>query len=142
MGWSKFKDLLAAYDWYLYLKESDDQVLRFGTVTTQWEDMGGYQDYCFISTIFSGDKSRPFKWVQNLAVAASVLKLHQITPLVGKAGSSFPYVKAMRIVAKSDLSISDHREMHDYMHTMGIMMGNSRSCNSKLVSTGITRTDV
>ena len=36
----KLDDLLAAFDWCLFLKETDDQPLRFGTVTTQWKDMG------------------------------------------------------------------------------------------------------
>ena len=28
-------DILAAYDWFLFLKETEDQPLRFGMVTTQ-----------------------------------------------------------------------------------------------------------
>ena len=38
-------DILAAYDWYLFLKETNDQLLRFGTVTTQWKDMGIFVSY-------------------------------------------------------------------------------------------------
>ena len=35
---AKLDDLLAAYDWFLFLKETDDQLLRFGTV----ERYGGF----------------------------------------------------------------------------------------------------
>jgi len=55
----KLDDLLAGYDWYLFLKETDDQPLRFGTLTTQWKDMGAFRDFCFISELFPGDPTRP-----------------------------------------------------------------------------------
>ena len=80
---AKFDDLLAAYDWFLFLKETDDQPLRFGTVTTQWKDMGGFQDFCFFSELFPGDPTRPVHWVQNPVVADSILKMHLITSDIG-----------------------------------------------------------
>ena len=84
MDVSKLDDLLTAYDWFLFLKETDDQLLRFGSVTTQWKDMGGYRDFCFITELFSRD---PIKWIQNTTIADSVLKMHMITTDIGNIGS-------------------------------------------------------
>ena len=123
-------DVLAAYDCYLFLKETDDQPLRFGTVTTQWKDMGAFRDFCFISELFPGEPTRLVKWIQNSAVADSVLKMHLVSSDIGEIGSSFPYCKAMGIVSKSDLSVSEHGSMHDYIHVTGALLGNARSCNS------------
>ena len=72
---TKLDDLLAGYDWYLFLRETDDQPLRFGTVTTQWKDMGAFRDFCFISELFPGDPTRPVSWIQNPVVADSMLKM-------------------------------------------------------------------
>ena len=139
---SKLDDLLAAFDWYLFLKETDDQPLRFRSVTTQWTDMGGFRDLCFISELFPGDRTRPVCWVQNPMVADSILKMHLITSDIGHVGSSFPYCKAMGVVTKSDLSVTEHASMHDYIHAMGSLLGNTRSCNSKFVSNSIARSDM
>ena len=98
------------------------------------EGHGAYRDYCCITELFPGEPIRPNKWIQNNTVADSVIKMHRIISAIGKPGSSFPYCKAIRIVVKSDLSISEHAVMHDYIHTMGVMLGNPRSCNSKFVS--------
>ena len=57
-------DVLAAYDWFLFLKETDNQPLRFGTVTTQWKDMGAFRDFCFISELFPGEPTRLVKWIR------------------------------------------------------------------------------
>ena len=138
---AKLDDLLAAYDWYLFLKETDDQPLRFGTVTTQWKDMGGFRDFCLISELFPGDPTCPVRWVQNPVVADPILKMHLITSNIGNVGSSFPYWKAMGVVTKNDLSVTEQASMHDYIHTMGALLGNTRSCNSKFVS-NIARSDV
>ena len=118
----KLDDLLAAFDWLLFLKETDDQPLRFGTVTTQWKDMGAFRDFCFIAELFPGDATRPIHWVQNPVVGDSILKMHLITTAIGNVGSSFSYCKAMNIVTKSDLSVSEHSIMHDYVHTMGALL--------------------
>lgn len=135
-------DILAAYDWFLFLRETDDQPLRFGTVTTQWKDMGALRDFCFISKLFPGEPSRLVKWIQNPAIADSVLKMHLITSDIGEVGSSFPYCKAMGIVSKSDLSVSEHGSMHDYIHVTGALLGNARSCNSRFISGSMARSDV
>ena len=135
-------DVLAAYDWYLFLKETDDQPLRFGTVTTQWKDMGAFRDFCFISELFPGEPTRLVKWIQNSAVADSVLKMHLVSSDIGAIGSSFPYCKAMGIVSKSNLSVSEHSSMHDYIHATGTLLGNARSCNSRFISGSIARSDV
>ena len=58
-------DILAAYDWYLFLKETEDQTLRFRTVTTQWRDMGAFKDFCFITELFPGEPTRLIKWIQS-----------------------------------------------------------------------------
>ena len=136
---TKLDELLAAYDWYLFLRETDDQPLRFGTVTTQWKDMGAYRDFCFISELFPAD---PTKWSQNSVVADSVLKMHLITTYIGNVGSSFPYCKAMGIVSKSDLSITEHAIMHNFIHRMEALLANTRSCNSPFESNSIARNDV
>ena len=138
----KLDDLLAAFDWCLFLKETDDQPLRFGTVTTQWKDMGAFWDFCLISELFPGDSTRPIRWIQNPVIADSILRMHLITTEIGNVGSSFPYCKSMGIVTQSDLSVSEHASMHDYVHTMGAMLGNTRSCNSRFVSNSISRSDV
>ena len=135
-------DVLAAYDWYLFLKETDDQPLRFGTVTTQWKGMGAFRDFCFISELFPGEPIRLVKWIQNSAIADSVLKMHLISSSIGEIGSSFPYCKAMGIVSKSDLSVSEHGSMHDYIQVTGMLLGNARSCNSRFISGSIARSDV
>ena len=135
-------DVLTAYDWYLFLKETDDQPLRFGTVTTQWKDMGAFRDFCFISELFPGKPTRLVKWIQNSAVADSVLKMHLVSSDIGEIGSSFPYCKAMGIVSKSDLSVSEHGSMHDYIHVTGTLLGNARSFNSRFISGSIARSDV
>ena len=98
------------------------------------EGHGAYRDYCCITELFPGEPIRPNKWIQNNTVADSVIKMHRITSAIGKPGSSFPYCKAICIVVKSNLSICEHAVMHDYIHTMGVMLGNPRSCNSKFVS--------
>ena len=138
----KLDDLLAAYDWYLFLKEIDDQPLPFGTVATQWKDMGAFRDFCFIAELFPGDTTRPIRWIQNPVVADSVLEMHLITIEIGSVRSSFPYCKAMNIVTKSDLSVSEHAIMHDYIHAMGALIGNTGLCNSRFVSNSIARRDV
>ena len=135
-------DILAAYDWFLYLKETEDQPLRFGTVRTQWKDMGGFRDFCFIPKLFDGEPSRLIKWIQNSAVADSVLKMHLISAEIGEIGSSFPYCKSMGIVLKSDLSVSEHSSMHDYIHIVGALLGNPRSSNSRFVSGSVARHDM
>ena len=135
-------DILASYNWYLILRETDDEALRFGTVTTQWRDMGEFRDFCFISELFPGEPNRLIKWIMNSTVADSVLKMHMITTDIGTVGSSFPYCKSMNIVGKSDLSVSEHGSMHDYIHTMGALLGNPRSCNSQFISNSISRSDV
>ena len=109
----KLEDLLAAFGWFLVLKETDDQPLRFSTVKTQWKNMGAFQEFCFISKLFPGDATRPIRWVQNPVVADSILKMHLITTDIGNVGSSFPYCKSMGIVRKSYLSVSEHAIMHD-----------------------------
>ena len=63
-------DILAAYDWFLFLKETEDQPLRFGTVTTQWKDMGGFRDFCFIPELFPGEPSRLVKWINKTTAKA------------------------------------------------------------------------
>ena len=138
----KLDDILAAYDWFLYLKETEDQPLRFGTVTTQWKDMGGFRDFCFTPKLFDGEPGRIVRWVQNSAVADSILKMHMIPGTIGEVGSSFPYCKSMGIVTKSDLSVSEHPSMHDYIHIIGAFLGNPRSSNSRFVSGSIARRDV
>lgn len=135
-------DILAAYDWFLFLKETEDQPLRFGMVTTQWKDMGGFRDFCFIPELFPGEPSRLVKWIQNPAIADSVLKMHLISSEIGEIGSSFPYCKSMGIVSKSDLSVSEHASMHDYIHVTGALLGNPRSCNSRFISGSMARRDV
>jgi len=86
--------------------------------------------------------SNPVRWVQNPVVADSILKMHMITSAIGSIGSLFPYCKAMGIVTKSDLSVTEHSSMHDYIHAMGALLGNTRSCNRKFVSNSISRSDV
>ena len=135
-------DVLAAYDWYLFLRETEDQPLRFGTVSTQWQDMGAFRDFCFISELFPGEPTGLIKWIQNPTVADSVLKMHMVLADMGHVGSSFPYSKAMWIVAKSDLSVTEHGSMNDYIHVMGALLGNARSCNSRFISNSIARSDV
>ena len=135
-------DVLAAYDWFLFLRETEDQPLRFGTVTTQWKDRGALRDFCFISELFPGEPSQLVKWIQNPAVADSVLKMHLITSDIGEVGSSFPYCKAMGVVSKSNLSVSEHGSMHDYIHMTGALLGNARSCNSRFISESMARSDV
>jgi len=135
-------DVLAAYDWYLFLRETEDQPLRFGTVTTQWRDMGAVRDFFFISELFPGEPTRLIKWIQNPIVADSILKMHMVSTDIGHVGSSFPYCKSMGIVAKSDLSVTEHSCMHDYIHVMGTLLGNARSCNSRFISNSITRSNV
>ena len=135
-------DILAAYDWYLCLKETDDQPLRFGTVTTQWKDMGGFRDFCYKTELFDGEPGRLVRWVQNRSVADSIIKMHLIPDEIGEIGSSFPYCKSMGIVTKSDLSVSEHSSMHDYIHIIGTFQGNPRSSNSRFVSGSIARKDV
>ena len=135
-------DILAAYDWFLYLKETEDQPLRFGTVTTQWKDMGGFRDFCYKTKLFDGEPGRLVRWVQNGSVADSILKMHMIPNDIGEIGSSFPYCKSMGIVTKSDLSVSEHSSMHDYIHIIGTFQGNPRSSNSRFVSGSIARKDV
>ena len=109
-------DILAGYDWFLFLKETKDQPFRFGSVTTQWKDMGAFRDFCFISELFPGEPTRLIKWVQNPSVATSILMMHMLSTQIGDVGSSFPYCKAMGIVAKSDLSVTEHGIMDDYIH--------------------------
>ncbi len=138
----KLDDVLAAYDWFLYLKETEDQPLRFGTVTTQWKDMGAFRDFCFTFKLFDGEKGRIIKWIQNPAVTDSIIKMHMIPGNIGEVGSSFPYCKAMGIVNKSDLSVSEHQSMHDYIHIIGAFLGSHRSSNSRFVSGSIARRDV
>jgi len=138
----KLDDILAAYDWFLYLKETEDQPLRFGTVTTQWKDMGAFRDFCFTFKLFEGEKARIIKWIQNSAVTDSIVKMHMIPGNIGQVGSSFPYCKSMGIVNKSDLSVSEHQSMHDYIHIIGTFLGGHRSSNSRFVSGSIARRDV
>ena len=68
--------------------------------------------------------------------------MHLITTDIGNVGSSFPYYKSMGIVSKSNLSITEHASMHDYIHTIGALLGNTRSCNSRFISNSIARSDV
>ena len=135
---AKLDNLLAAYDWYLFLKETDNQTLQFRTVTTQWKDMGAYRDYCFISELFPV----PIKWIQNKSVADTLLKMHRLTEAISRPGSSFPYCESTQIVSKSDLSKSEHASLHDYVHTIGAILGNPCSCNSRFVSASIARNDI
>ena len=116
--------------------------MRFGTVTTQWKYMGAFRDFCFLPELFPGEASRLVKWIQNPAVADSILKMHLISSDIGEVGSSFPYSKAMGIVSKSDLSVSEHASMHDYIHVTGALLGNQRSCNSRFISGSMARRDV
>lgn len=135
-------DVLAGYDWFLFLKETKDQPFRFGTITTQWKDMGAFRDFCFISELFPGEPTRLIKWIQNLTVAASILKMHMLATNMGDVGSSFLYCKPMGIVSKSDLSVTEHGVMHDYIHVTGALLGNARSCNSRFISNSMSRSDV
>ena len=104
--------------------------------------MGAFRDFCFIAELFPGEPNRLIKWIMNPIVADSVLKMHMITTDIGTVGISFPYCKSMNIVGKSDLSVSEHGCMHDYIHTMGALFGNPRSCNSRFISNSISRSDV
>ena len=135
-------DILAAYDWYLFLKETEDQTLRFGTVTTQWRDMGAFKDFCFITELFPGEPTCLIKWIQNPVVAESVLKMHMLSIEIGEVGSSFPYCKSMGVVAKSDLSVTEHSSMHDYIHVTGALLGNTRSCKSRFITNSISRSNL
>ena len=49
-------------------------------------------------TVISRSYSRPIKWLQNPAVADSILKMHGIKAAIGSPGSSFPYCKSMKLV--------------------------------------------
>ena len=104
--------------------------------------MGAFRDFCFISELFPGEPTRLIKWIQNPTVADSVLKMHMVSADIGHVGISFPYSKAIGIVAKSDLSVTEHGSMHDYIHVMGALLGNARSCNSRFISNSIARSDV
>jgi len=68
--------------------------------------------------------------------------MHLIKSDIGEVGSSFPYCKAMGVVSKSDLSVSEHGSMHDYIHVTGALLGNARSCNSRFISGSMARSDV
>ena len=61
---------------------------------------------------------------------------------MGDVGSSFLYCKPMGIVSKSDLSVTEHGVMHDYIHVTGALLGNARSCNSRFISNSMSRSDV
>ena len=135
-------DVLAGYDWFLFLKETKDQPFRLGSVTTQWKDMGAFHDFCFISELFPGEPTRLIKWIQNPTVAASILNMHMLATNIGDVGSSFPYCKPMGIVSKSDLSVTEHGVMHDYIHVTGALLGNALSCNSRFISNSMSRSDV
>ena len=135
-------DVLAGYDWFLFLKETKDQPFRLGSVTTQWKDMGAFHDFCFISELFPGEPTRLIKWIQNPTVAASILNMHMLATNIGDVGSSFPYCKPMGIVSKSDLSVTEHGVMHDYIHVTGALLGNARFCNSRFISNSMSRCDV
>ena len=50
--------------------------------------------------------------------------------------------KAMGIVSKSNLSVSEHGSMHDYIHVTRMLLGNARSCNSRFISGSIARSNV
>ena len=80
--------------------------------------------------------------VNQMVVADSVLKMHLLSTDTSEVGSSFPYCKPMGIVSKSDLSVTEHSSMHDYIHVTGALLGNARSCNSRFISNSISRSDV
>ena len=65
--------------------------------------------------------------------------MHRLTEAIGRLGSSFPYCKSMKIVSKSDLSKSEHASLHDYVHTIGVILGNPCPCNSRFVSASLAR---
>lgn len=81
--------------------------------------MGGFRDFCFIPELFPGEPLRLVKCIQNPAIADSILKMHLISSEIGEIGSSFPYCKSMGIVSKSDLSVSEHASIHDYIMSLG-----------------------
>ena len=104
--------------------------------------MGGFRDFCFIPELFPGEPLRLVKCIQNPAIANSILKMHLISSEIGEIGSSFPYCKSMGIVSKSDLSVSEHASIHDYIHVTRALLSNQRLCNSRFISGSMARRDV
>ena len=48
----------------------------------------------------------------------------------------------MGVVAKSDLSVTEHSSMHDYIHVTGALLGNTRSCKSRFITNSISRSNL
>ena len=71
-----------------------------------------------------------------------ILNMHMLATNIGDVGSSFPYCKPMGIVSKSDLSVTEHGVMHDYIHVTGALLGNACSCNSRFISNSMSRSDI
>jgi len=139
---SDFLPMVAAYDWFLELQQHKEQKLRFGTVTTRWMDMGAVRDLSFLAKLFPQDPTRPIAWSTNNVVVDSMMLLMTVSDRIGTVGNVFPYLKSLGLVKKSNMSITAHAAMHDYIHSIGCFKGAARSLKSKLVQPTVERSDV
>ena len=127
---------MAAFDWFLSLApESEDHVLRFGTISTAFKNMTAFRDFQFGEEISSIDKSI-WCYVTMVKVKEEIEAICRIPLGAHDRGSLYPYLSSLGWITKNDMSSSSKPNIHNYVNCVACLLGYPRGKNSRHMQEG------
>nr|QBQ65008.1 NP [Taishun Tick Virus] len=130
--------LVAAFD--MFFRTFDQQ--KFSSIT-----MSTLQSYCrdytvFIDLKFMTDTTglEYGDWAQWIWVPEIHEEMYNLAKILGYGKmrlSYFPYLRSMDVISRSPLAATVSPHLHTFIHATGILRGEARSINARLVAGGI-----
>ncbi|AJG39149.1 nucleocapsid [Taishun Tick Virus] len=130
--------LVAAYD--MFLRTFEHQ--KFSSIT-----MSTLQSYCRDYTVFIDLKFMTDvtgleygDWAQWIWVPEIHEEMHNLAKILGFGKmrlSYFPYLRSMDVISRSPLAATVSPHLHTFIHATGILRGEARSINARMVAGGI-----
>lgn len=124
--------LISMIDMYLNRHPGHEcAALRVATIPTRLHGFSAYQDLHHITELLSVKLDVALRFIYADAVGKEVTQLIKSGEEVENRFSYTPYLVKMNCIQSSPYSSNNNQHFSCWVHTIGCMMGNSRSCNAK-----------
>lgn len=126
----------AAIDWWLLTVNNKKLTkVRFGTIGTLFMSMSAYRDFSYGETI--GTVRNPiWGYVLMNSIREDLKSMCRVPKGAHGIGSIYPYMSALGIVFKTDMSANAKPDMHNFVNATACLMGAPRGMNSKHMEHG------
>lgn len=123
--------LAAGLDMFLHrFPGSEHAKLRVGTIVSRFRDCSALKTLVYFSRIMGVNDEQLLGWVWNRHVAQEIERVMDYRSEINNEFGYGPYFSFMKLGSKSATSMTLNPSLHVYVHTIGIVLGHSRSMNA------------